>query len=610
MLQAVRFLMGLTQASLTVYCPVWVDAFARRDKMTQWMSWLQVTISFGIMFGYLLGWAAAGLKVSSCPRRLTISRNAGLFVNGVAHPQPAFLMVSCWPHALQTAAGDDECFGNLFACWRVPFLAQALLTVPLVFMFARIPARDLDVNRRHRRRRTSREGLNGESGPERGGRSILRQDSTTSSIASSESMDSSLWTGSSAASPSDTVLSGMRTATGDRSGVETSGESGSEGPVSDTGGAKTPSGAGGVDLAAGDDASLTCTEETRAICMETKMVCGKFYFTLPVATLCAEYYVMMTIQYWATDYLIRGPGGFNEHAVMACFITTNATAPVFGVIFGGWIIDKCGGYRGRSAQRSKAVGLIFLFQVGASCFAIPATYWPEGGIAFIVFCLWMILFFGGAAVPGLTGIFLDALPRKSKTMGSSISAVAFNLFAYFGSPIISSFIMSSYQVQYSDTDCEGFAYGQCPTALEAGFRLSLMAVVIALIVTMTMWIGGCWMSNIKLGVGMMSKSMQQLELEQSTAKGRGGRVSGAGTGTVGSGKPHNGGMPMSPELTLGTDTIPEEEAVQGRDLSASSPSLAVVEIGDSTSNGSQEEESSLLAASTVNSSGSSPLPKV
>ena len=86
-------------------------------------------------------------------------------------------------------------------------------------MIARIPARDLDVNRRHRRRRTSRERLAGASDDELVGGSagIVRQDSTTSSVGSTDSFESSLWTGSSAASPSDTVLSGMRTVNGARS---------------------------------------------------------------------------------------------------------------------------------------------------------------------------------------------------------------------------------------------------------------------------------------------------------------------------------------------------------------------------------------------------------
>ena len=81
-----RFFMGVTQASLVVYGPVWVDAFGRKDKQTQWFAWLQLTVSIGIMFGYLLGWVAVGM---------------------------------------QNAAGENEkCFGGIMDCWRFPFYSR------------------------------------------------------------------------------------------------------------------------------------------------------------------------------------------------------------------------------------------------------------------------------------------------------------------------------------------------------------------------------------------------------------------------------------------------------------------------------------------------------
>lgn len=105
---SLRFFVGFTQATLSVFCPVWVDKFATKGNATKWFSWLQITVPLGVMFGYLLGWGAQGLK---------------------------------------TAAGEGrECFGDTLACWRIPFLIQALLTIPLCFIFATITETQLKID--------------------------------------------------------------------------------------------------------------------------------------------------------------------------------------------------------------------------------------------------------------------------------------------------------------------------------------------------------------------------------------------------------------------------------------------------------------------------------
>ena len=109
-----RFLIGFTQATFSVYIPVWVDRFAPREKATRWFSWLQITVPFGIMLGYVLGWCAIGLQTSP--------NNGG------------------------------QCLGGSVACWRLPFLFQIILTFPVCCALASLQRKQLDVEAASRMR--------------------------------------------------------------------------------------------------------------------------------------------------------------------------------------------------------------------------------------------------------------------------------------------------------------------------------------------------------------------------------------------------------------------------------------------------------------------------
>jgi MFS family permease len=126
-------------------------------------------------------------------------------------------------------------------------------------------------------------------------------------------------------------------------------------------------------------------------------------------------------RYWATDYLITALH-YEKQVVMVSFIITSATAPVAGVFFGGFVIDKFGGFK---TVRGKKVTMriVLLFGILANIAAAPATFTPPGALWMVIACLWLLLFFGGACLPALTGLFIDAVPDHLKALGSSISQV-------------------------------------------------------------------------------------------------------------------------------------------------------------------------------------------
>ena len=152
---------------------------------------------------------------------------------------------------------------------------------------------------------------------------------------------------------------------------------------------------------------------TNATCGALRQILGILRtpgFTVIVLGLSALFFVVTGVQFWATDFLISVMNG-NKYTVMLLFVATSATAPVAGVAFGGWVIDRCaGGFRG--ANRPKALRLVTLLGVLANFAGWVGGWYDSKSIYFVVGCIWLLLFFGAACLPPLTGMYMDAVPDK------------------------------------------------------------------------------------------------------------------------------------------------------------------------------------------------------
>ena len=189
------------------------------------------------------------------------------------------------------------------------------------------------------------------------------------------------------------------------------------------------------------------------------------------------------LRYWATDYLITALKG-EKHLVMISFVITAATGPVAGVFFGGWLIDyAAGGYKG-AKQLEKAMRYNVLLAFLATAASIPSGFLEHPYV--VVSCIWVLLFFGGACLPPLTGIYIDAVPQRLKALASSISQIAFNMLGYFLSPAISGWIMTSSTRLIPK--CAPYPAGRCPEAFTVGFRAVLLTSVVALAFMIFTWV--------------------------------------------------------------------------------------------------------------------------
>jgi MFS transporter, Spinster family, sphingosine-1-phosphate transporter len=136
-------------------------------------------------------------------------------------------------------------------------------------------------------------------------------------------------------------------------------------------------------------------------------------FVFTMLTISSIYFVVTGVQFWISDYMIVTLNA-SQGMVFTAFALVSITAPTLGVLLGGNICDRLGGYSGE-----RAIDFCLVFALFASIFAIPIPIFDNFYLVSI--CLWLLFFFGGAILPTLTGMMLTAVPQKYRSLGSSLA---------------------------------------------------------------------------------------------------------------------------------------------------------------------------------------------
>lgn len=157
-----------------------------------------------------------------------------------------------------------------------------------------------------------------------------------------------------------------------------------------------------------------------------------YVFTL--LSICCLMFIITGIQFWISDYMIIILKVKRE-TVFLSYIIVCISAPVLGVLFGGYIIQNAGGY-----TTPLAMEICLKYAIYAACFGVFTSFLNN----YIVFIslIWLLLFFGASIVPGLTGIMLSSLGDYSKEVANSITHLCYNLFGYLPSPLLYGLICS------------------------------------------------------------------------------------------------------------------------------------------------------------------------
>ncbi|EGR31685.1 major facilitator superfamily protein, putative [Ichthyophthirius multifiliis] len=110
-------------------------------------------------------------------------------------------------------------------------------------------------------------------------------------------------------------------------------------------------------------------------------------------------------------------------------VTVSLTAPTLGVLFGGILTQKLGGYESFNAKKIS----LFLACI-SSLVACPVPFFDSFYLA--ASSIWCLLFFGGAMVPGLTGMMLSSVEAEFRGFANSNSQTFQSLLGYLPAPTL------------------------------------------------------------------------------------------------------------------------------------------------------------------------------
>jgi MFS family permease len=151
-------------------------------------------------------------------------------------------------------------------------------------------------------------------------------------------------------------------------------------------------------------------------------------YMISTASVVVLLFIVTAIQYWITDYLTIVIQA-DRDAITIAFVVTCVTAPTLGIIIGGCIVQRYGGYE------SKVASLWCVIFAGiAGCCSISIPIFND--IIGFAIVLWLFFFFGGAIVPNIVGIYISSLPIELRGAGNSFSNTLINGFGYLPAPYV------------------------------------------------------------------------------------------------------------------------------------------------------------------------------
>ncbi|GMI09137.1 hypothetical protein TrLO_g12364 [Triparma laevis f. longispina] len=423
LLVVARGLIGFTQVVVCVYSPLWVDSHSPPDMRARCMSYLQASVPLGVMGGYVLA---------------TVSSHCTWF-------------------------GEEGRWASEDNRWRWPFILQFLAVTPMIIGLFFVPDKHIQLaaptsaSKSRTNHHTHTTGILGPDPTE-----IILATATLATVPSYGSSYGSVETDSllnsiqnSSSPPRQNIISpntslsnfSPRTRTKmSRSALHKEAASvfspykskdilvsthescnSLTGLYNDEIDAISTTSAASFSLPPSDANLWTCLV---ALMKSPVYVC----LTWSLASL---YFTVTGVQYWGTAYMKLVLNG-NPAVTSSLFIGVAATGPVLGVFCGGWAVDKLGGYRGYEC-RNRTMKLCCCLGLASCVFGFPSVFVTN--LYLFAGLLWLMLFFGGAVLPGCTGVAVSVIPRQFRPISSSVSLVVFNLFGYSLSLILSGAIM-------------------------------------------------------------------------------------------------------------------------------------------------------------------------
>jgi MFS family permease len=166
----------------------------------------------------------------------------------------------------------------------------------------------------------------------------------------------------------------------------------------------------------------------KEFCMNLKLLVRNTVFMVSTSAVVVLLFIVTAIQFWISDYL-KIVLKIDESIIIIAFVVTCVTAPTLGIILGGLLVQKYGGYEKKIASLWCVVFAI----LASICSIFIPIFSSITGFAIV---LWLFFFFGGAIMPNIIGIYISSLPPELRGAGNSISNTFINAFGYLPAPYV------------------------------------------------------------------------------------------------------------------------------------------------------------------------------
>jgi flagellar biosynthesis GTPase FlhF len=158
-------------------------------------------------------------------------------------------------------------------------------------------------------------------------------------------------------------------------------------------------------------------------------------FILMNVTLSSMFIIVSAIQFWINDYLEFGLLIEDKNARIICFGFVVATAPAAGIILGGVLAGKVGGY-----DKEKA---IYIPLITSFCVVILANLCPIfTNLILFLPLFWTLLFLGSVLLPVANGIVIVSVEQKYSGSASAASILIYHILGRLPGPNLYAFLKS------------------------------------------------------------------------------------------------------------------------------------------------------------------------
>ena len=155
-----------------------------------------------------------------------------------------------------------------------------------------------------------------------------------------------------------------------------------------------------------------------------KYIFSEPLFIISVLILCGLFFIVTCFQYLVNDYILKVFKETKSKQRLFAYLVVGSTSPTLGLIVGGLIVDKIGGYRKKGAL---IVCLIFSFLSDLP--AIPLIL--VDSLYKYAVLLWIYLFLGSTLIPTFQGIIIACLPKDIQATGNCFAILFYNLLGFF-----------------------------------------------------------------------------------------------------------------------------------------------------------------------------------